>query len=181
MSTLQGALAQQESTCNTTLQQQKRWVCRMVGAQPAIIYPQLCWVIPVWILAGQNKQYYSSKDGSMRICYLPAFLPHSSYLKVSSAIKNKSYRISLFLAAPTAYVSFWARDQIFHSCSKAGSFTYRIGPGMEPVPLQLPELLQRQLMILNSLCHSGKFQHRISFHCRAAKLLILIEIMRNFS
>ena len=40
MSTLQGALAQQESACNTTLQQQKRYV-GWLGLQPVIIHPQL--------------------------------------------------------------------------------------------------------------------------------------------
>lgn len=40
MSTLQGALAQQESACNTTFQQQKRYV-GWLGLQPVIIHPQL--------------------------------------------------------------------------------------------------------------------------------------------
>ena len=43
------------------------------------------------------------------------------------------------------------------SCGNTRSLTHCARQGMEPMPWQWPELLQREHQILNPLCHSGNY------------------------
>ena len=100
MSTLQGALAQQDSACNSALQQQKRCVGWLELHQSSFL-PSCggyCGRGPTQDRITSTKLLF--KTGSLRICSPLAFSSHNSYLKIpSSALKNKSYRISFHCEA----------------------------------------------------------------------------------
>ena len=52
-----------------------------------------------------------------------------------------------------------------HSSGNAGCLRYCARPWIKPVPQQLPEPLQRQCQILNTLCYSGN-SHEDTSECK---------------
>ena len=57
--------------------------------------------------------------------------------------------------SPGQELNLSCSSDLHHSCGNIISLTHCVRLGIEPIPHQWPEWLQRQHWILNLLCHSG--------------------------